>query len=94
MLISINIASTRLTKHTRDVNKAEDKALAYTEEILIRIHITEDIYTKKNTKKAKEIKDSNKRSATFVINKTANQQSILLRNIREYTKGFANKLYT
>jgi hypothetical protein len=34
MLISTNIASTRPTKHTKDVDESEDKALAYTEEIV------------------------------------------------------------
>jgi hypothetical protein len=76
------------------VNKAEDKALAYTKKIVIRIHTAEDIYTEEDTKKAKKIKDSDKRSATFVINKAANQQSTLLKNVRKHTKGFVNKLYT
>jgi hypothetical protein len=57
------MASTRLTKRTKDVNKSEDKALAYTEEIVQGIHTAE-----KNTKEAKEIKHSNRRSAMFVTN--------------------------
>jgi hypothetical protein len=71
MLMSTNMASTRPTEHTEDVNKAEDEALAYTEEIVIRIYTTEDIHTEEDTKEAKKIKDSDKRSATFVTNKAA-----------------------
>jgi hypothetical protein len=51
------------------MDKAEDKALAYIKEIVIRIHTVEDIYTEENTKEAKKIEDSNKRNATFVTNK-------------------------
>jgi hypothetical protein len=65
------MTSTRPTKRTKDVDKAEDKALAYTEEIVIGIHTIKDIYTEENTRKAKKIKDFNKRSATFVTNKAA-----------------------
>jgi hypothetical protein len=54
------MASTEPTEHTKDVDKAEDKALVYTEEIVMGIHTTEDIYTEEDTKEAKEIKDSNK----------------------------------
>jgi hypothetical protein len=72
MLISINIASTKPTEHTKDKDKAEDKALAYIEKIVMGIHTVEDIYIKEDTKEAKEIKDSNKRSVMFVINKAAN----------------------
>jgi hypothetical protein len=92
--ISTNTASTRLTERTKDKDKAEDKASAYIEEIVIGIHTIEDMYTKENTKEAKEIEDSNKRSAMFITNKAAGQQSTLPKNAREYTKGFANKLYT
>jgi hypothetical protein len=61
MLISINIASIELIKHTKDVDKAEDKA--YTEDIVQEIHIIEE-----NTRKViKKIKYSDRRSATFVI---------------------------
>jgi NADPH-dependent ferric siderophore reductase len=63
MLISTNIASTKPTKHTEDVNKAEDKALAHTKETVQRTYTI-----KKNTREAKEIKDSNKKSAMSVIN--------------------------
>jgi hypothetical protein len=68
MLISINTASTKPIKHTEDIDKAEDKALAYIEGIVIRIHIVKDIYTKENTREAKKIKDSDKKSAMFVTN--------------------------
>jgi hypothetical protein len=94
MLISTNTASTRPIKRTEDVDEAEDKALAHIEGIVIRIHTVKDIYTKKNTKEAKKIKDSDKRSAMSVINQAAGQQSTLSRNAKEHTKGFANKLYT
>jgi hypothetical protein len=53
------------------VDKAEDKALAHIKGIVMRIHTMEDIYTEKNTRKAKKIKDSNKRSAIFVTNQAA-----------------------
>jgi hypothetical protein len=76
------------------VDKAEDKASAHIKEIVIRIHTIENMYTKEDTKKAKEIKDSNKRNAMSVTNKAAGQQSTPLKNAREHTKGFANKLYT
>jgi hypothetical protein len=88
MLISINMASTGPTEHIEDVDKAEDKALAYTEETVQGTHITEE-----DTRKAKKIEDSDKRSAMFVTNQAASQQSTSPRNTREYTKGFANKLY-
>jgi hypothetical protein len=45
------------------MDKAENKALAHTKETVQKTHTTE-----KNTKKAKEIEDSNKRSAMFVTN--------------------------
>jgi hypothetical protein len=61
MLISTNIASIRLIKRTKDTDKAKDKV--YTEEIVQRIYTAE-----KDTKKViKEIKHSDRRSATFVI---------------------------
>jgi hypothetical protein len=61
MLISINIVSIRPTKRTKNVNKAKNKALAHIKEIIIKIHTIKNIYTEKNTKKAKKIKDSNKK---------------------------------
>jgi hypothetical protein len=76
------------------VNKAEDKALAYIEGIVIRIHTVEDMYTKENTREAKEIENSDKRSVMSVTNQAAGRQSTSPRNVREHTKGFANKLYT
>ena len=63
MLISISIINIRLIKYIEDVDKAEDKALAYIEEIIEGIHITEE-----DTREVKEIKDSNRRSAMFIIN--------------------------
>jgi hypothetical protein len=94
MLISTNTASTKPIKHTEDVDKAEDKALAHIKGIVIRIYTVEDMYTKEDTKEAKEIKDSNKRSAMSVTNQATNQQSTSPRNVKEHTKGFVNKLYT
>jgi hypothetical protein len=75
------------------VNKAENKALAYIKGIVIRIYTVKNIYTEEDIRKAKEIKYFDKRSAMFITNKAASQQSILPRNAREHTKGFANKLY-
>jgi hypothetical protein len=61
ILISINIASIRLIKRTKDVDKAKNKS--YTKKIVQGIYTT-----KKNTKKViKEIKHFNKRSAMFMI---------------------------
>ena len=57
MLTSISIINIRLIKHIGNVDKAEDKALAYIEEII-----------EEDTREVKEIKDSNRRSAMFVIN--------------------------
>ena len=63
MLISISIINIRLIKYIEDIDKAEDKALAHIEEIIEGIHITEE-----DTRDVKEIKDSNRRSAMFIIN--------------------------
>ena len=63
MLISISIINIRLIKYIEDVEKVEDKALAYIEEIIEGIYIIE-----KDTREVKEIKDSNRRSTMFVIN--------------------------
>jgi hypothetical protein len=68
MLINTNIASTKPTKRTKDVNKAEDKALAYIKKIVIGMYTIKNIYTKENTRKAKKIKNSNRKSVIFVIN--------------------------
>jgi hypothetical protein len=68
MLISINTASIKPTEYIKHVNKAEDKALTHIKGIVIKIYTKEDIYTKKNTKKAKKIKDFDKRSAMFITN--------------------------
>ena len=57
MLISISIINIRLIKYIEDIDKVEDKALVYIEEII-----------EENTREVKEIKDSNRRSAMFVIN--------------------------
>jgi hypothetical protein len=54
------------------VDKAKNEALAYIKEIVIRIHTVKDIYTKKDTREAKKIKDSNKKSAMFITNKAVN----------------------
>jgi len=63
VLISISIINIRLIKYIEDVDKIEDKALVYIEEII------EGIYTiEEDTREVKEIKDSNRRSAIFVIN--------------------------
>ena len=45
------------------MDKVEDKALVYIEEIIEGIHIIEE-----DTREVKEIKDSNRRSAMFIIN--------------------------
>jgi hypothetical protein len=71
MPISTSTASTRPTEHTKDMDKAEDKALAHIKEIVIGIHTVKDIHTKENTREAKKIKDSDKRNAMSVINKAA-----------------------
>jgi len=63
VLISISIINIRLIKYIEDVDKVEDKALAYIEEIIEGIYITEE-----DTREVKEIKDSNRRSAMFIIN--------------------------
>ena len=63
VLISISIINIRLIKYIEDVDKVEDKALAYIEEIIEGIHIIEE-----DTREVKEIKDSNRRSAMFIIN--------------------------
>ena len=62
MLISISIINIRLIKYIEDVDKVEDKALVYIEEIIEGIYIIEE-----DTREVKEIKDSN-RSAMFIIN--------------------------
>jgi hypothetical protein len=59
----MNIASTRLTKYTEDVDEAEDKALVYTKETVQGTYTAEE-----DIREDKEIKDSDKRSAMFVIN--------------------------
>ena len=63
VLMSISIINIRLIKHIEDVDKVEDKALVYIEEIIEGIYIIEE-----DTKEVKEIKDSNRRSAMFIIN--------------------------
>jgi hypothetical protein len=94
MLISTNTASTGPIERTKDVDKAEDEALAHIKGIVMGIHTVKDMYTEENTKEAKKIKDSDKRSAMSVTNQAASQQSTPPRNAREHTKGFVNKLYT
>jgi hypothetical protein len=63
MLISISTVSTKPTEHTKNIDKAEDKVLTYTEETVQGTYIIEE-----DTRKAKKIKDSDKRSAIFVTN--------------------------
>jgi hypothetical protein len=88
MLISTNIASIGLIERTEDTDGAEDKA--HTEDIVQGIHTAEE-----DTREViKEIKHSNRRSATSVISQAAGQQSTPPRNAKEYIKDFANKLYT
>jgi hypothetical protein len=61
ILISTNIASIRLIKRTKDADGAKDKA--HTKNIVQGIYTAE-----KDTREAiKEIKYSDRRSATFVI---------------------------
>jgi hypothetical protein len=59
----MNITSTRPTEHTKDMDKSEDKALAYTEEIVQVIHTVEE-----DIRKAKKIKHFDRRSAMFMTN--------------------------
>jgi hypothetical protein len=68
MLISTNTANTKPTKRIKDIDKAEDKALAHIKKIVIKIYTVKNIYTEKDTKKAKEIKYFNRRSVKFIIN--------------------------
>jgi hypothetical protein len=63
ILINTNITSTKPTEHTKNVDKAKNKALAYIEETVQGTYITE-----KNIKKAKKIKYSNKKSVMFITN--------------------------
>ena len=63
VLISISIINIKLIKYIEDVDKVEDKALVYIEEIIEGIYIIEE-----DTREVKEIKDSNRRSAIFAIN--------------------------
>ena len=63
MLISISIINIRLIKYIENMDKVEDKALVYIEEIIEGIYIIEE-----DTREVKEIKDSNRRSAMFIIN--------------------------
>ena len=58
----MSIINIRLIKYIEDIDKVEDKALVYIEEIIEGIYIIEE-----DTREVKEIKDSN-RSAIFVIN--------------------------
>jgi len=62
VLISISIINIRLIKHIEDIDKVENKAIVYIEEIIEGIYIIEE-----DTREVKEIKDSN-RSTMFVIN--------------------------
>jgi hypothetical protein len=57
------MVNTGPTEHTEDMDKSEDKPLAHIEEIVQGIYTIE-----KDTKEAKEIKYSDKRSAMFVTN--------------------------
>jgi hypothetical protein len=58
------MASTEPTERTEDVDESEDEALA--EEIVQGIHTTEE-----DTREAKEIEHSDRRSAMFVTNQAA-----------------------
>jgi hypothetical protein len=62
----MNMASTRPTERTEDMDESEDKALAHTEEIVQGIHTAEE-----DTREAKEIKHFNRKSAMFVTNQAA-----------------------
>jgi hypothetical protein len=74
MLMSINTASTKPTKHTEDMDKAEDEALAYTKKTVQEIHTAG-----KDTGEARKIEHSGRRSATSVTNQAAGQQNTLPR---------------
>jgi response regulator RpfG family c-di-GMP phosphodiesterase len=65
MLISTNITSIRLIERTKDADRAENKA--YTEDIVQRIHTAEE-----DTREViREIKHSDRKSATSVISQVA-----------------------
>jgi hypothetical protein len=88
ILISTNIASIKLIKRTEDADGAKDKA--YTEDIIQGIHTAE-----KDIREAiKEIKHSDRRSATSVISRAASQRSILLRNAKKLIRSSVNKRLT
>jgi response regulator RpfG family c-di-GMP phosphodiesterase len=88
MLISTNIASIGLIKRMEDADRAEDKA--HTEDIVQGIHTTE-----KDTREViREIKHSDRRSATSVISQVAGRQSILPRNARKLIRSSVNKRRT
>ena len=59
----MSIINIRLIKYIENIDKIEDKALVYIEEIIEGIYIIEE-----DTREVKEIKDSNRRSAIFIIN--------------------------
>jgi hypothetical protein len=60
------MASTGPTEHIKDVDEAEDEALAHTKETVQGTYTAEE-----DTREAKEIKDSNKKSAMSVTNQAA-----------------------
>ena len=57
-----------LIKCIKDEDELEDKALAYTEDIIKGIYTVEEIYTKEDTKEVKGVKASNRRNVMFIIN--------------------------
>jgi hypothetical protein len=85
MLMSTNIASIGLIERTEDADGAEDKA--HTEDIVQGIHTAEE-----DTREAiKEIKHSDRRSATSVISRAAGRRSIPPRNARKLIRSSVNK---
>jgi hypothetical protein len=70
------MANTGLIKRIKDADKAEDKALGQKKEIVKRT-------AEKNTKEAKKIEHSDKRSAMFMINQATSQQSTPQKNAKK-----------
>jgi hypothetical protein len=81
MPISTNMAIIGLIERTEDVDEAEDKALARTEEVVKGIHTAEEI-------------EHSDRSATFAINRAVGQRSTPPRNVRKHTRSSVSKLRT
>jgi hypothetical protein len=82
------MANTGLIRRTKDADEAEDKALGQTKEFI------KGTTKEKDIKEAKEIDYFDRRSAMFVINQAASQQSTSQKNARKHTRSFVNKRRT